>query len=93
MLKKEAIELLGGTVTSVAARIGIRPQAVSGWPTLLTPVLRDRVQAAVYRDLIARVPELAASTPGQPSPAAVGGAVPPSSDTPDTGAPEDGDWV
>lgn len=49
MFKKEAIELLGGTVSSAAARIGIRPQAVSGWPANLTPALRDRVQAALYR--------------------------------------------
>ena len=49
MLKKEAIELLGGSVTSAAIRIGIRPQAISGWPEVLTPALRDRVQAALYR--------------------------------------------
>ena len=49
MLKKEAIELLGGSVTSAASRIGIRPQAISGWPDVLTPALRDRVQAALYR--------------------------------------------
>lgn len=41
--------MLGGTVTSAAAQIGIRPQAISGWPDELTPALRDRVQAALYR--------------------------------------------
>ena len=61
MLKKEAIELLGGSVTSVAARIGIRPQAVSGWPDVLTPALRDRVQAALYRQHLTRKPRRAAA--------------------------------
>ena len=69
MLKKEAIELLGGSVTLAASRIGIRPQAVSGWPDVLTPALRDRVQAAMYR----RDLELANSdaAPDHPVPAVV----------------------
>lgn len=49
MLKQEAIELLGGTATQAAKAIGITAQAVSGWPDQLTPALRDRVQAALYR--------------------------------------------
>lgn len=56
MFKKEAINLLGGTVTSAAALIGVRPQAISGWPETLTPALRDRVQAALYRQHLARKP-------------------------------------
>ena len=61
MFKKEAINLLGGTVTSAAALIGVRPQAISGWPETLTPALRDRVQAALYRQHLARKPRRAAA--------------------------------
>lgn len=53
MLKAQAIELLGGTVTSAAAAIGVTPQAISGWPDELTDALRDRVQAALYRLAVA----------------------------------------
>jgi len=49
MLKAQAIALLGGTVSSAAAAIGVTPQAISGWPEELTDALRDRVQAALYR--------------------------------------------
>jgi hypothetical protein len=49
MLKAQAIELLGGTAKSAAAAIGVTSQAISGWPDVLTPALRDRVQAALYR--------------------------------------------
>lgn len=49
MLKTQAIELLGGTAKSAAAAIGVTSQAISGWPEQLTPALRDRVQAALYR--------------------------------------------
>jgi len=49
MTKTEALDLLGGTVTSTAKQIGISPQAVTQWPDPLTDVLRDRVQAALYR--------------------------------------------
>ena len=49
MNKKIAIELLGGTVTSVAAAIGINPSAVSQWPNELPPKIADRVIAACVR--------------------------------------------
>ena len=49
MLKTQAIELLGGTAKRAAAAIGVTSQAISGWPEQLTPALRDRVQAALYR--------------------------------------------
>lgn len=54
MLKSQAIELLGGTATSAAAAIGVTSQAISGWPDQLTPALRDRVQAALYRKNLQR---------------------------------------
>jgi hypothetical protein len=49
MLKTEAIEMLGGTPTAVAEAIGITPQAVSGWPDVLSARVADRVYAAVAR--------------------------------------------
>lgn len=49
MLKKEAIDILGGTVTSAARAVGVSPQAVSLWPDVLTDAIRDRVQAALWR--------------------------------------------
>ena len=49
MKKSEAIELLGGTVTSAARAIGISPAAVSVWPDELRPRVADRVQAALWR--------------------------------------------
>ena len=49
MQKTDAIKLLGGTASEAARLIGITPQAISGWPDELTPALRDRVQAALYR--------------------------------------------
>ncbi len=68
MMKKEGIELLGGTVSAAAARIGIRPQAISGWPNELTPALRDRVQAALYRQHCGS--SAANPQPATPAPAA-----------------------
>jgi transposase-like protein len=49
MLKAEALLLLGGTVTSAAREIGITSQAVGQWPDQLSPPIRDRVQAALWR--------------------------------------------
>lgn len=49
MNKKDAIKLLGGTLTSAAKEIGITPTAVSRWPENLSSAIRDRVQAALYR--------------------------------------------
>ena len=51
MDKKLAIQLLGGSQTKAARLIGIVPQAISQWPDPLTPILADRVQAALYRQL------------------------------------------
>lgn len=61
MQKQQAIELLGGSVVSAAKEVGITYQAISKWPDVLTSALRDRVQAAIYRQLI----ELAKSDPEQ----------------------------
>lgn len=49
MLKTEAIEMLGGSPTAAAEAIGITPQAVSGWPDVLSARIADRVYAAVAR--------------------------------------------
>ena len=49
MLKSQAIELLGGTVTSAADAIGISYQAVVKWPDELPGRIADRVQAALWR--------------------------------------------
>lgn len=54
MLKSEALQLLGGSLKSAAKHIGITPQAISGWPDELTPSIRDRVQAALWRESVAR---------------------------------------
>ena len=59
MLKTQAIELLGGSVTAAAKAIGITYQAVDKWPDVLTPALRDRVQAALYRQHLTRKPRRA----------------------------------
>jgi hypothetical protein len=52
MTRAEAFEKLGGTASRVALHIGVTPQAVIQWPDPLTPILRDRVQAALYRELM-----------------------------------------
>ena len=49
MLKTQAIELLGGTVTSAADAIGVSYQAIVKWPPELPPRIVDRVQAALWR--------------------------------------------
>ena len=51
MLKTQAIELLGGSIKETAKAIGITYVAVHKWPDVLTPAMRDRVQAALYRRL------------------------------------------
>lgn len=61
MLKTRAIELLGGSVSAASKAIGITYQAVDKWPDILTPALRDRVQAALYRQHLARKPRRAAA--------------------------------
>lgn len=49
MQKMEAIQALGGTIAAAARAIGITPQAVGQWPDELSPAIRDRVQAALWR--------------------------------------------
>lgn len=49
MMKTEAIELLGGSVASAAAEIGISYQAVVKWPDVLPSRIEDRVLAALAR--------------------------------------------
>jgi len=49
MNKTDAINQLGGSPTSAAKAIGIKPQAVSQWPDPLTPRIADRVIAALAR--------------------------------------------
>lgn len=53
MKKKRAIELLGGSVKAAAKKIGVTYQAIARWPEELTPAIRDRVEAALYRELLA----------------------------------------
>lgn len=62
MKKIKAIELLGGTLASVAAEIGITASAVSQWPEELPKRIEDRVLAALARKHLA--PHLL----GQPAP-------------------------
>lgn len=50
MTKAEALALLGGTQAEAASRIGCTQQAIQAWPPTLTPKLRDRVQAALWRE-------------------------------------------
>ena len=52
MTRSDALQLLGESPTRAAMLIGITPQAISQWPAVLTPILRDRVQAALYRELM-----------------------------------------
>ena len=49
MKKQTAIRLLGGTLETAAAAIGTTHQAISQWSDELTPMMEDRVQAALYR--------------------------------------------
>ena len=56
MLKTQAIELLGGTITAAAQAIGITYQAVNQWPEELPPRIADRVYAVWGKK---NMPELA----------------------------------
>jgi len=49
MLKTEAIDLLGGSITAAASAIGVTYQAVDKWPDELPQRIVDRVQAAQWR--------------------------------------------
>jgi hypothetical protein len=66
MKKYQAIEMLGGSVTSTAKAIGITPSAVTQWPEDLPPRIVDRVYAADAR--------IKATSPKRrkPAPATVG---------------------
>ena len=67
MLKTKAIELLGGTITGAASKIGISYQAVRKWPAELSPRIADRVIAALARKHLA--PEIIGAD-GAPDPKA-----------------------
>jgi hypothetical protein len=64
MLKSRAIELLGGSVASVAEAVGVTVQAISQWPDELPPRIADRVLAALARK---KYPELVSGEPKAPS--------------------------
>lgn len=49
MKKQQAIELLGGTITLAAQKVGVSYHAVNKWPAILTPRISDRVVAALAR--------------------------------------------
>jgi len=49
MLKIQAIEQLGGTISAAADAIGISYQAVDKWPERLPGRIADRVLAAMAR--------------------------------------------
>lgn len=49
MRKSEAIQLLGGSISSAATAIGVTYQAVDKWPDELPQRIADRVQAALWR--------------------------------------------
>ena len=53
MRKSEAIQILGDSPAAAAAEIGISSAAIAQWPDHLPNRLIDRVQAALYRRLIA----------------------------------------
>ena len=58
MLKTQAIELLGGSITAAAKAIGISYHAVHQWPDDLPPRIADRVYAVWGKK---NMPELAQS--------------------------------
>ena len=66
MLKKTAIDLLGGTVSAAAEAIGISYQAVDKWPDELPPRIADRVLAALARK---HLPGVLIGFPATPEPA------------------------
>lgn len=55
MTKQQAIGLLGGSVTSAAAELGVTRQAVEKWPDVLPDRIADRVRGAWARK---NVPQL-----------------------------------
>lgn len=67
MKKSDAIRLLGGSPSAVAAAIGISPSAVSMWPEDLPARIADRVIAALARKHLP--PELIGTDGAPPVPA------------------------
>lgn len=61
MLKTQAIELLGGSVTAAAEAIGISYSAVSQWPDELPPRIADRVYAVWGRQHVPEQPSTPAT--------------------------------
>lgn len=49
MEKKQAIDLLGGSISKAAAAFGCTYRAVHKWPDHLPPTIADRVVAAFAR--------------------------------------------
>ena len=56
MTKEQAINLLGGSMTEAARRVGVSVQAINQWPEGVLPTqLSDRVEAALWREHMARI--------------------------------------
>lgn len=55
MKKIKAIELLGGTVSAAAKKLGVSYQAVDKWPDELPARIAERVMGVYARD---KLPEL-----------------------------------
>ncbi len=72
MLKAEALQQLGGSVTTAARAIGISPSAVSQWPDVLPRRIEDRVLAAVARQQAARAQSVVEPQPAEVRDAAPG---------------------
>ena len=65
MKKAEALALLGGTLSTAAAEIGIIPQAVKDGPDEFPRRIADRVLAALYRRQVAGQRRRTKPTPAQ----------------------------
>lgn len=63
MDKQKAIDLLGGSVSSAAAALGVSYEAVHKWPEVLPERIAQRVMGAYAKD---KLPELASTSPAQP---------------------------
>lgn len=62
MLKTQAIELLGGSITAAAKAIGISYHAVHQWPDDLPPRIADRVYAVWGKKNMPNLAQAPAST-------------------------------
>lgn len=65
MDKKQAIDLLGGSVKDAAQAIGCTGTAIRLWPAELPPRIRDRVQAALWRRLQAEADASVVEAPAE----------------------------